>query len=561
MTKLHNKTLKFFGGDITARPSFKHILSIGYEFETANLSKFTHTEITEVENALFNSDTARKDIDEFKSVDFAEDEDDEDMLNRLEEVVELPAFSSNGKEDPNVLFYITNDIAVNPFIKKLYNECIEFEEIPKNELYSFRTLDKTRKYPIQFIFHEDRDCSIFSNVEWLFTYLQPTTTNNIIIKTLSNAVFNLLKHLEDLEKIKGHLLLTQHGKELIINNPVERILFKKPGKNLYYLQTQYLRKNAGRGNDVDRELTVNDICCTVQMTFSSHISNVFAIMKSIMLDTTNSIAVNHSIFEEGYAFVVNVEKCAKELFKRFYTSAIPCKNAKAINKEQKHALLNYVGLILYKLFTYFNDYLTTEKSNRKYFKNHLSFNARHSNYVLYQNLKKILADVLLIDVGDERLAKYIQELFVQESILSTYINKSVLRRGALDIKNELSMNSSSYGNPAFSLVSYFQFFEKPVQQAADIKVHDWLEYKNIDAYSAKMDLNDHVVLVECRNFQRLLSTYMYSIPNDEIKRGMKKGICNELKNVYDESIGGVSIGNLKNMISKGVKRNTRRSIA
>ena len=61
-------------GDITNISGQKHILSIGYEVECGILMKLT--ESVTGDSVLFNSDTARKDILEFKiptsfSIDFA----------------------------------------------------------------------------------------------------------------------------------------------------------------------------------------------------------------------------------------------------------------------------------------------------------------------------------------------------------------------------------------------------------------------------------------------------------------------------------------------------------
>ena len=109
-----------YGGDISNVSSLKNILSIGYEVECGILMKLTRTEVDDSDKIiLFNSDTARKDILEFKKFEENPEDIDEDIIERLEEMVEDKMYDDNGKVDKNTIFNITNDIAMSPFIKKL----------------------------------------------------------------------------------------------------------------------------------------------------------------------------------------------------------------------------------------------------------------------------------------------------------------------------------------------------------------------------------------------------------------------------------------------------------
>ena len=113
-----------YGGDISNISGLKHILSIGYEVECGILMKLTRTEVDgSDEIILFNSDTARKDILEFKKFEENPEDIDEDIIERLEEMVEDKIYDDNGKVDKNAVFNITNDIAMSPFIKKLDTVC------------------------------------------------------------------------------------------------------------------------------------------------------------------------------------------------------------------------------------------------------------------------------------------------------------------------------------------------------------------------------------------------------------------------------------------------------
>ena len=64
------------GGNINNQVGLDKILSIGYEVESTNLIKLTETQ--EFENTLYNSDSARKDMEEFKKLKY-DDFDSEDV--------------------------------------------------------------------------------------------------------------------------------------------------------------------------------------------------------------------------------------------------------------------------------------------------------------------------------------------------------------------------------------------------------------------------------------------------------------------------------------------------
>ena len=67
---------KIIGGNINNQVGLDKILSIGYEVESSNLIKLTETQ--DFENTLYNSDSARKDMEEFKKLKY-DDFDSEDV--------------------------------------------------------------------------------------------------------------------------------------------------------------------------------------------------------------------------------------------------------------------------------------------------------------------------------------------------------------------------------------------------------------------------------------------------------------------------------------------------
>ena len=147
-------------GNITNINGLQHILSIGYEVECGILTKLTKTEMDGSDKlVLYNSDTARKDILEFKKFEENPEDIDENIIARLEEMVEDNIYDDNNQIDPNSSFYITNDIAMSPFMRELTAVCYyaskedgdDYSE-EKNNLYLFRDTKKNQDYEINFLF-------------------------------------------------------------------------------------------------------------------------------------------------------------------------------------------------------------------------------------------------------------------------------------------------------------------------------------------------------------------------------------------------------------------------
>jgi hypothetical protein len=63
-----------------------------------------------------------------------------------------------------------------------------------------------------------------------------------------------------------------------------------------------------------------------------------------------------------------------------------------------------------------------------------------------------------------------------------------------------------------------------------------------------MELNNDIVLIECRNFQRLLSLHVYNMADEELKQQMKTGACNILTKHIGEDVSSMSVANFKKII-------------
>ena len=500
---------------------------------------------------LFNSDTFAQDILEFKKFEENPEDIDEDILPRLEEMVEDKIYDDDNQIDKNSSFYITNDIAMAPFIRELTSVCYYPSEgnsddysSEKNNLYLFRDIETNQDYEINFLFKDARtDCATHSTVEWVFTYYKPTQSENIIINTFLNMIKNLLRHLSDLEPIYGNFIMKYEDKqgvksEMIIAKPETRVLYHKPNTNLYYLLTQMY----------DSPFTIDDACSVFQMTFSSKCEHIMEVMISLLTDTLKSIPEFSSYIDKKLDVLLNIQKCVDDLIDNYN------KNASEYNLDTStnaQIIKNYLCLILFKIKIYYE--FKNAAKPAKYLKNLLFFNSRHSNYVLYTDLKKKVEQVFNVD--QSVAISIIKKIIFQPDILKQFSSSEIkIRKGALFLTNTLDKSNKNYGDPVYSLVSYFDFFEEPVDDDTnlddddEILKYDWLEYKKYDDYSAKMDLKDDIILVECRIFQKILSSYVYSIADEELKEQMHNGSCNILTKRFSPDVSSLSIANLKKIV-------------
>jgi hypothetical protein len=568
------------GGDLEHNV-FDKILSIGYELETNSLSKLTLLPNT---NILMNTDITN----EFYShiINDPIEEDDVYELRRNEKV-EYNVYKSktikNKKPsiDKNSSFLVTNDIADNGFTKYLtklcdkeekktikeilkYKEGEEGEEGEddedeiyelakgfKNELYSFQ-LDNNEKYKINFETSNKKDCGIFTGTEWIFTYYKPKIGKNIILNTFVNLIKNLKYHFDKLILVgQGELDMVLNNEKIIIPKPTKRKLFHYPETNMYYLQTHF----------IDEEQELDDICLVPQMTFSCKAMNLIDICRELIRDT-------HKVFTDYYEesknrldIINKLELCIEELFENYNKDPIHNKNFTDVNKpELIKTIKSYIFLLLFKLYQYFNNYLQDPKVKAKsvkakYLKDTLFINSRHSNYALYLEIKRSVKKCFP-KLNETKIIEIIRKLIINDSVLNRYLVYDIkyVRKNAFRISNTLDKENKNYGNPNYSLISYFEFFENPIKEHDDNDndddnhdndddndektnnnwsknseiIHDWLKYNSLDVFSSVMEIKNDIILIEVRQFGRILSTLISSIANDELLQEIISGSCNRI---------------------------------
>lgn len=345
-------------------------------------------------------------------------------------------------------------------------------------------------------------------------------------------------HLQDMEPINGHLEITMpkavgdlpsenDGESFPIGLPIQRKLYKSRKNNLYYLQTHHHKSN----------FNLDDVCLTMQMTFSTHISNAFDVMMAILVDNVGIVPEITELFQTRLTILKRIKMCVDKLIDSHNAEN---NNKIRIKKDTMHyrEMENYIGLILFKLYIYFNKYLTEDKTKRGYFKNKMHFNPRHTNYVLYIALKNFLMKTMKWD--SPTTIDVIRKLFIQENILMKYLLETPqnVRKNALKINTRIERTASKYGDPYHSLLSYFEFFENPVagknaNPDGGYFFHDYLEYANIDVLSNKFDYNDKIVLIEMRSFPRLITSFLLKFATPEIKEQMKHNSCHKFKSILE----------------------------
>jgi hypothetical protein len=542
------------GGGLSNADGLRHILSIGYEVECGVLAKLTRTVLNtdSQEIVLFNSDTARKDIEDFQKAESGSDEQFEDYIfERQEEVMEDVILDKHGHPNKNALFNITSDNAMTPFIRLLDKVCYYDEESEnavdeKNSMYVFRDTQGTN-YNIHFMMKSEQGCAFHSSVEWIMTYYKPKRSPNVIMDTFINMITNLVRHLDEFVPIEGNYIVKYKNaedavEEFVVEKPNKRMLFHKPGSTLYYLQTQAS----------ESPMTIDDACSVVQMTFSAKAEHIVEVLVSLFDNNSSNIPTFSENIRERLDEVRRIEGCVDELirnYNRMHTGSYKVLGSKHFTQSVK----TYLFLILYKLAQYVK--FKGVKSGAKYFKNILYINSRHSNYVLYNGLKRQL-EIQFGMLDEEIVISIIKDIvFVPDILMSGIVTGVKLRTGAFSKTNVLDKANKHYGDPTYSLMSYFDFFERPVDNetnvvegTGEIKEYDWLEYKKIDDYSNKMDLNDDVVLIEVRNFQKLLSLHVYDMADPTLKLDMESGSCNVLTKHMGADVGSLSIANFRKII-------------
>jgi len=574
---VNNKT-ENLGGGLRHNKIFKQILSIGYEFETSDIAKLSlhsnqktlvnsdiaprvlkermeRKSMKKINDNYFSVripigshiDTSDKIEDEDMNMNLDEMDEDEreyweefqrereqEKLERKENESYLDYFYENRETDDKnaVSFQITNDIADSDFGEMIKGFC-QGLSIPKNDMFFFKTrAGKTFdiKFSEEIATHDV--CETFSGVEYVITYYSPKTENeNIVSDTFIDACSRIIDHLGNLEKIKGSLLITDDSKTNFTTMGLigdDRGLYHKPHTNLFYIDIY--------DNDETKKLQgLGDIRFTPQMTFRSKAVHTLDIMKEIVRVDPTQRKSKKTIKDIAYEYTIttHIEDIVDEMFEEYNKTA---KNPISTKVKIGKTIKLYVYLIIYKIYMFVQNHKEIF-SKQTYLKDFLTFSSRHSNFILYKRIKELLRQ----HYGVSEF-KDVIKLFHQPSALKVIYDYEEedntgdkgKQTGEKEIEDDedfdedgnykydfdafekdIPSTDPNFGNPMFSLLSYFKFMEE--------KEEDWLRESKYDVFSTSFPLEKDEVLIENRYFSHEVVFYLRNMVDKNISKNKTYG--------------------------------------
>ena len=493
-----------FGGSLKPNAIFSKILSIGYEFETDDLTKFS---LHPNDHTLINSDISLRTLE--KNVKVI---DHNYLQLHFSKELYKDYFYENRASDnkKNIKFQITNDMGETPFVNYIA-ELREKLKIPKNEMFMFQTNDG-KTFDIKFTEGLDNDeDEAFSKVEYVITYYKPKQNNtNIIIDTFTDACSRIVEHLSDLTKIEGDLIMKDENNKL---NPVgitdaiigNRILYHKPDTTLYYMDTYDYY-------ELEEPQSISNAFFVPQMTFRSYAIDCIDIIKCIVeLDPSYKYGIKTQEKEQTeYDAIVVVEEVVDNLFKN-YNEDETNKHKIPMDTNTFKILKCYIFFIFYKLYSFIYSHaeiLIPREEDKMYFKDILSFSSRHTNLDFYKYIKILLKEKYNITNTEE-----INKLLIQPEVIQMFYDREYTEDEVelyyfdFDKKHNYKFNKNAYkddlkasdknfGNPLYSFSSYIHSLEKN---------KDWLKDSGIDIYSTTFPIEDNKVMVEYRMYRNTIA--------------------------------------------------------
>ena len=502
-----------FGGSFEAHPVFKNIISIGFEFETHDLAKFslhqngtslinTSTSLRLLDDGLQNGDI--REVDNYLLLNYkkklAKGEPNGEVAVLLDTLAKksfhvrsknkiLEFFHENRDTDKNIAFSDTNDNFDSYFSNMLKILCVN-SNFSKDQMYYFKTLDKV--YDLKFL-SESVGCQSFSGVEFVVTYFKPVSSPNIIVEMFVDACSRIIDHFGDLTFSKGDLLLkVKNDKTEIVGNVNYRRLYHKPGTNVFYLDTYddyswYARKGTPQ--------PLSSAGFVPQMTFKCKALHGMEILKEItMMQNHNYSKALIKDMEYTFKEIEKIEKLVDSMIEAFNLTS-----SKKIHGDWGKIIKFYLFLIIYKIYKFVENHNDILLSNEDYLKDFLDFNSRHGNYDLYSRIREIMMQKLGV-LPFNSIDFYYQPTILKEIYEDVEIDPSKFPANAVDAV--LTKKDEHYGDPMYSLRSYFECFLKPTMAGE----YDW--FAKFDRYSTSFPLKDDEVLIENRSFRYIVGVWL-----------------------------------------------------
>jgi hypothetical protein len=411
---------------------------------------------------------------------------------------------------------LTNDMGTTDFGDMISRRCKKRHSVPKNQLYRLRVQGTNKIYEIKFVEKLRKECGIFSNLEFVMTYLKPRKNNaNIVLETYADACQRMSEHFDKLTKTKVDLYI--HGIHADRWGKVEpsvhyRWLYHLPNTNLYYLGISDEIEVVERG----RVPTLMDCVFLPQMTFrfyAHHGIRLFDRMLTFSRDmyTNKRQLARVDYYADQRKMFSEYADIATALVKAYVsTKSKGSTKSKTLSLQSRAAktLHFYVFMIYYKVMRYVCGYMRIPESDRTYLKDLITFSSRHSNYTYYLRIKEILKEELGL-TSDKQAVREAMRLLYDPNATESLIMAVCDADSADWIRAQLAEGEADFGDPHKSLSSYFMHMERKLPSDADKDMdtnadeyRDWLKFRQIDTFSSQFPLIDDAVIVEDRGFFR-----------------------------------------------------------
>jgi hypothetical protein len=548
-TKKNRSRIRKVGGHINSSKIFENILSIGFEMEATDLIKFTLTKDEMTGNyILVNSSLANVDLeygfadpDEYTYTKETPDEtfkitNDANEDSEFNEVVEELYYSNNEGENEDEEVYQEGG-------EEEFEEYEEYEEEDEEEHEDEGQNIILKIPPNQYLPQSDYtvkfrepssellNFSSFTATEFIATYYNPVKSKDIILKYLFKSVRELSDHLSKLVTINNSKMILNKNDEVIEIPNLFNQSYVLPNTSLVYFN--------GSFNNIQNYNIREDLDLVIQMTFSCNIMYCYRIMIQLLsieeadiikyetqlnkyLNThTKSVTPlleiideikNHTYYDE-YAINTSMN-ITNELFSNYNNMY---KKYSLDNDDNTRKIKSYFFLIIYKLFIYLNSYIEDKDKPGIMLKKKLSFAVRHYNYALFLQLKNLINNAFVNKNNGINASIIIQQLLDDKILNNMYVYPTIRNQKTklnIEVKNDKNLQSKYYGDPLFSIKSYFDYFDKFNA--------DWLEANSIDEKSTKFDLKNDVVIIEFRDFPLYTYLELFSMADDNVKNEILK---------------------------------------
>jgi hypothetical protein len=391
-------------------------------------------------------------------------------------------------------------------------------------------------------------------VEYVVTYYHPKRNYlNVIIDTFVDACSRIIDHLGNLKGTKGSLLLLEDDRKTYIPAGIiegDRYLYHKPGTNLYYMDIY-------DHPDLLKVQSIGDVDFIPQMTFRCRARDVIEIIQQ-MVTTNAEFTVGKSLMAAEAADLedlVFTGSIVDGIFEKYNETA---KTPIDFKSSTGKTIKAYVFFILYKVYMFIS-YRNLILSKKDYLKDHLTFSSRHPNYELYKRIKEILKkEYKITDTAEILKLLYHPDLIQKmysgegEEDQDDYTEDGDYLYNYDAYKDQLPTTDKNFGNPLFSMHSYFKHME--------VKSSDWLKEAKHDNYSTTFDLTGDIVLTEARSFRYWINLYLKNKMNPKINSDGILSVRNMHEVVY--AFYGDKIRGMMNLKKHDTnKRLTRKKVA